>query len=56
LLVDSSNLTRIDPISAMRLPSLSPNVKDFIVRAPRAITYSRAFALSRSTQDKIHLN
>src|SRR5260370_26184696 len=56
LLVDSSNFTRIDPMSAMRLPSLSPNVKDFILRAPRAITYSRAFALSRSTHDKIQLN
>jgi hypothetical protein len=29
------------------------NVKDFILRGPPAIAYLRAFASSRSTQDKI---
>jgi hypothetical protein len=31
----------------------TPNVKDFILCAPRAITQSRTFASWRSTQDKI---
>ena len=31
------------------------NVKDFILRAPRAKTHSRAFASWRSTQDRIQL-